>query len=155
MTTFLLSLLSNVQEVNFGMKWTRSWQSDPETDALLNVICRNAGTGPFEALAHVDTLKTSGETGYDERAGLEDLNPFLVLPGLRKLRGINLVALDDGYTGIPFKWRHPGLTCNLEEIEITHSCVAGNGNDLAELFRHTPKLRSFKLVYAVKWHGAG
>jgi hypothetical protein len=153
--SFLLSLLPNVTELNLGRRWTRHPHPDPETIALLNTITRNAGIRPFKALARVTTLKTNGETHGEDRAHLEDLNPFLILPILRKLRGTDLVALDDSFTGIPFEWRYPALNSNIEEIEFYTSCMTGSGPDLVSLFPHTPKLRSFKLAFSPKWHAAG
>ncbi len=153
--TLLLSLLPNVTEINLGSHFTRHPDPDELNAALLNTVVMSARFSPSSPLAQVTSLKTSGQAHSEDRAELRLLNPFFLLPKLQRLRGSDFLACDSSMTGIPFEWRNGDLNSNIEEIEMSHSCITGSGPDLASLLPHAPKLRSFYYCFSPKWHECG
>ena len=162
-STFLLSLLPNITNLTLPKSWynfprarSEFWQPphrDPEVWRLLDVIATEASKGDDRPLSRLVKLHPFADPGYEERAGSQVLNPFMVLPSIRELSVISCIAVNDGYTGKPFDWRYDGVNSNAEKLELAYCTVAGD--QLAGILKHTPNLRSFKLLYETKWHGCG
>ena len=128
-------------------------QVEPDVWMFLDILAREAGKGHNRPLSKLVRLHPFAHAGYDERAGLQILNPFLVLPSFHEFSVVSCIAVRDGYTGIPFDWRYHALNSNLQRAELAYCCTSGS--QLAEFLKHTPKLHTFKLAYQTKWHGCG
>lgn len=154
----LLSQLPNIKSLQLPDTWVKVRPSDDANelekvlvyvlDAMVEYSNRTRGTStPLKQLA---TLLPFVPAGYEARAGLQCVEPFLSLEGMRELFGVSLVAVDDQYTGIPFKWRSR-LDSNLRRIELAYCCMDPEG--LAGLVQHTPLLQVFRYSHETKWHG--
>ncbi|ORX94361.1 hypothetical protein BCR34DRAFT_499310 [Clohesyomyces aquaticus] len=95
-------------------------------------------------------LPFTKRAGYDVRAPLQCLEPFMTLTSLREIFAVSCISVDDGYTGIPFHWSSQ-LNSQLRRLELAHCCIDADG--LAALTSHTPLLEVFKYSHETKWHG--
>jgi hypothetical protein len=101
-------------------------------------------------LKELETILPFMPAGYEARAGLQCVEPFLSLRSIKELLGVSLIAVEDGYTGIPFHWRSE-LHSPLRRIELASCCVDSDG--LSSFIAHTPQLEVFKYSHETKWHG--
>jgi hypothetical protein len=155
----ILSLLPNLRTLTLPPGWedvhTRV-RSTPDTDlrltSVLDVVVEHANGGDrHRPLQHLEAILPYMREGYEERAGLQGVEPFLSLNSLRELYAISAVAVDDGYTGLPFQWRHQDKLSQLRRVELPYSCI--NAEGLAMLVSHTPQLQCFRYSHQTKWHG--
>jgi hypothetical protein len=77
------------------------------------------------------------------------LEPFMRLKSLRELYSTSCLAIDDGYTGMPFHWRFPGINSNLRRVELAYCCMDAEG--ISVLLRQTPCLQIFRYLHECKW----
>lgn len=117
-------------------------------DALLGFS--NDGRTAQRPLELLHTLLPFMPTGYDSRAGFQCVEPFMKLKSLRELYGISLIAVEDGYTGIPFTW-HGSQVSALRRMELAYCCIDADG--LGSIVKHTPQLEVFRYSHQTKWHG--
>lgn len=165
-SVFLLTLLPNVQDLTLHPQWedfdhppsklARGEDEKPNTlwdllDAI--VLTANGNDTAVCALGKLARIHPFMDFGYDERAGLQMLNPFMALPSMREIHASSCVAVDDGYTGKPFEWRYESIDSKVEVMELANSCATGF--ELSQCLKHMPHLRSFKFSYHTKWHGCG
>ncbi|KAF1968017.1 hypothetical protein BU23DRAFT_558866 [Bimuria novae-zelandiae CBS 107.79] len=153
----LLGLLPNLQCLRLDPGW-QNFAPDLEEyglplAGLQSIIDRARQADSFRprALSQVRTILPFMHPGYDERAPLQSVQPFLELGSISELYLISAVAVDDGYTGYPFQWRTPTLATQLTRIELASCCIDADG--IGELVRHTPNLTVFKYSHENKWHG--
>ncbi|KAK5125759.1 hypothetical protein LTR85_012035 [Meristemomyces frigidus] len=169
-TVFLLTLLPNVRELTLPFDWKNLPGADesflrpnathlpsilwpPRVWPVLDAIAQQAGTGVTggAALGKLERVLPYADASYDTRNGLRELGAFMAFPALRELYACNCVAVQDGYTGIPFKWRYPDLKAGLSRIELAGCCIDADG--ISELVKHTPRLQTLKYSHHTKWHG--
>jgi hypothetical protein len=156
-STFLLTTLTNLSNLTLPKFWdvypaiarlnTYGDAGGISLHALLQSIvskaCDTASQSP--ALGKLTHIHPFLDAGYESRADLQTLDPFLALPSLRKLSIASLTA----HRG--FEWQQPSITSNITSIEMACCCMTGQ--QLGKLLLHTPKLRSFKYSHETKWHG--
>ncbi|KAF2257899.1 hypothetical protein CC78DRAFT_166694 [Lojkania enalia] len=118
-------------------------------DAIVELA--NNGNNRNMSLSKLETILPFTSEGYEYRVSLQCLQPFMVLKSLRNLYAISCVAVDDGYTGMPFQWRHQDLASPLTKVELAYCCMDSEG--LSALVSHTPCLQTFKYSHQTKWHG--
>ena len=155
---FLLTLLPNLIELTLPEDWSRI-DDQPKAaplEKVLNTTMRDLHTSPDKRnmpLSKLRRLLPFEEIEYDPspRGGVRVVSPFMVLPTLEELHVTDLIAVDDGYTGIPFTWDYPDLTSNLRMIYLEGCCVSAEG--VAELLTYTPHVTSFHYSHGPKWHG--
>ncbi|KAK5168701.1 uncharacterized protein LTR77_006010 [Saxophila tyrrhenica] len=83
-----------LNRINLGWVSAQEIALDKEAAAFLETIVMNARTDPSQPLAQVTSLKTGGQWDMGEGADFQVLNPFFVLPKLRKFRGSNFMPCD-------------------------------------------------------------
>ena len=163
-TAFLLTLLPNVKALGLPQGWAnlprpeedyRAGQLDATQDIwpVLNAITRaaNGATSRNTALAKLERILPYANKGYDQRNALQELEPFFTAPSIKEVYACNCVAVDDGYTGILFSWRHSDLVSSLRKVELVACCIDSDG--ITELIKHTPQLKCLRYSHATKWHG--
>ncbi|KAF2202682.1 hypothetical protein GQ43DRAFT_391657 [Delitschia confertaspora ATCC 74209] len=157
---FLLSLLPNLRELQlYRGTYFGPVQPPPNDEVLLvkvlDAIVARANSdnedGGEKALGKLRTILPFLAEGYEERAPLQCLEPFLRLHSLQELFGVSLIAVEDGYTGVPFSWLHPGQISYLKRIELAYCCMDSEG--IWTLLSRTPHLTSFAYSHQSKWHG--
>lgn len=158
----LLAHLPNLKTLRLSPSWEH-FGTDLRTDetnqkmlAILDVMVQNANQAQnnntsLYPLANLTTILPFMPKGGNERAGLLTLEPFMRLKSLKEIYAVSCLAVDDGYTGIPFYWRFPGQVSSLTRLELAYCCIDADG--LTELISHTPCLQVFKYSHQVKYHG--
>ena len=153
----LLGLLPNLKSIRLDPGWQHFSPDQPDGEILLSVlqsiISRTGQTGDSrqQPLSQLRTILPFMHPGYEDKAALQSVQPFLEIPAISELYLVSAVAVDDGYTGFPFKWSTPILAPNLTRIELVASCIDAEG--ISELLRHTPNVTVFKYAHETKWHG--
>jgi hypothetical protein len=89
--------------------------------------------------------------GYEEKAGLQCVQPFMTLNSLSEMYLVSAVGVDDGYSGIPFEWKSLGIASSLTRIELVSSCIDDEG--IGELVAFTPNLITLRYSHETKYHG--
>ncbi|KAH7092996.1 hypothetical protein FB567DRAFT_587446 [Paraphoma chrysanthemicola] len=158
-TISLLSFLPNLKALQLpsgwydpgGRRWEDGWHETKArltamTDALV-AASKSSGS----ALSKLQYIIPSTEQGYESRHDLQCLEPFMSLDNLEEIYIVSCIAVDDGYTGIPFAWRFPSLGSSLRRIELAYCCIDADG--LSILIQHTPLLEVFRYGHQTKWHG--
>ena len=149
----LLGLLPNLQSIRLDPGWQNFAPAQESYllpfAGLQSIVNRASQSG--RPLSQVRTILPYMHPGYEEKAALQSVQPFLELESISELYLVSAVAVDDGYTGYPFKWRTPTLAPQLTRIELVASCMDADG--ISELIRHTPNLSVFKYAHETKWHG--
>jgi hypothetical protein len=115
------------------------------------VSAANASGGSGTPLGKLEAILPFMVSGYEEKAGLQLVEPFLTLNSLTEVYLVSAVAVHDGYTGIQFNWRSPNLSSSINRLELVSCCIDAEG--LSNLVAHTPKLSIFKYSHETKWHG--
>jgi hypothetical protein len=155
----LLAQLPNLVTFQPPNRWQdiQPMEEAPEHDRDLVYVldslieCSNAHGDPTRPLRKLKTILPYMPKGYDARAGLQCVEPFLTLQGLRELFVISCLAVnDDTYTGIPFRWRSK-LDSPLRRVELAYCCMDAAG--ISALLEHTPLLEVFRYSHQTKWHG--
>jgi hypothetical protein len=154
----LLSQLPNLVSLQLPDSWRRfSPFEDASVERKLLVYALDSlvtyardNVDSATPLQRLETIFPFMPTGYDSRAGLQCVEPFLCAPGLRELFGVSLIAVEDNYTGIPFQWRSQ-VDSPLRRLELAHCCIDADG--IGSLLAHTPLLQVFRYSHETKWHG--
>jgi hypothetical protein len=153
----LLFLLPNLRTLELPTEWKDIQLLDDQAidqgDLVLaiNAITALESTpGHTQPLRKLETIFPFMAEGYEERSALQCLHPFMPLENLRNLFSVSCIAVEDHYTGLPFKWCST-LQSPLRRVELVYSCVDAEG--LAALVSHTPQLEVFRYSHQTKWHG--
>lgn len=154
-TIALLSLLPNLKTLQLPGGWheVRSGESAealvPSVESLVSLS--NSDGYTLKPLASLETLLPFVEEGYDVRVGLQCLQPFLLLHGIRNLYAVSCVAVNEDWGGIPLEWPQSGLQSPLTRVEFAYCCMDTTG--LGVLLSNTPCLTIFKYSHQTKWDG--
>lgn len=154
----LLSKLSGLKVLQLPDSWKSIKVRNPRNDEdrqLVYVLDRLIEhskdsadrTGPLRKL---ETILPFMPPGYEARAGLQCIEPFFSLRNIKELFGVSLIAVEDGYTGIPFQWRS-AVNSPLRRVELASCCIDSDG--LSAFVAHTPQLEVFRYSHETKWHG--
>ena len=156
----LLSLLPNLKTLQLPPgRWGNfnpyEFSEEPERTlvSVLDTIVSQAHPTGYSGppLSKLEKILPFTPEGYDMRAGLQSLEPFMVLDSIREIYASSCVAVDDSYTGIPFQWRHGHQPSPITKLELAHCCIDAEG--LEALVAHTPALHTFRYSHQTKWHG--
>ena len=155
-TTFLLSLLPSLEELTLPDKWVYFQDTQSSCGEVIKAIIdmvRHSGSSDDLPLGKLERLHPFEHIEYDPhpRSGLGIVAPFMALPNLKALEVSNLIAVDDGHTGIPFEWPYPEFESNVLSVILDGCCVDAGG--IAELLKHTPQIKSLTYSHHTKWHG--
>ncbi|KAF2009607.1 hypothetical protein BU24DRAFT_357775 [Aaosphaeria arxii CBS 175.79] len=159
-TVALIDHLPNLNTLQLSPAWSdfqplqdAHQEQTQKLGAILDALVENANRYPDSniPLSRLHTILPFMSEGYEERAGLQTLLPFLELTGLKELFLISCLAVDDNYTGIPFRWRSPDAVSSLTRMELAYCCMDADG--LSQLVSHTPQLQVFRYSHQTKWHG--
>ncbi|KAF2728422.1 hypothetical protein EJ04DRAFT_477406, partial [Polyplosphaeria fusca] len=155
--TLLFLSLPNLRSLRLSPTWSHINLARAENPrdrgilAMLENIVRAAGSQNDQyPLSKLETLLPFRREGYEERTPLQSLNSFMVLKNMKNLYAVSCVAVDDGYTGLPFKWQY-SISSPLTRIELASCCMDADG--ISALVSHTPQLRVFRYSHQTKWHG--
>ncbi|OAG02098.1 uncharacterized protein CC84DRAFT_1189420 [Paraphaeosphaeria sporulosa] len=156
-TITLLGVLPNLKSIRLDPGW-QNFNPGAELYSLplaglTSIIERSSHVGASRQrpLSQVKTILPFMHGGYEEKAALQSIQPFLELGAVSEVYLVSAVAVDDGYTGYPFEWRTPTLAPQLTRLELASCCMDAEG--ISELLRHTPALKTFKYSHETKWHG--
>ena len=177
--TVFLSFLPNLKTLRLPQTWNHAldnpladdsavlqlplWQGLPEDannpakawEIFLDEVIGRTTTPTYgdPGLAGLETLLPFKGEGYESRSGLQTIEYFLRLESLKNLYLVSCVAVDDGYTGIPFHWRPVQLQLfsSLKRIELAYCCMDAEG--VGELLSRVQALEIFKYSHQTKWHG--
>lgn len=156
----LLAQLPNLRQLQLPRSWSNLKPfEDPEWNAseddkrivtVLDMMMRQSNVHGAP-LGRLEAILPFAPEGYDERAGLQVVQPFLPFKNMRSLFAVSCLAVDDSYTGIPFEWRYPAMTTSLTRVELAYCCMDADG--ISVLLARTPLLQTFKYSHQTKWHG--
>lgn len=158
--TFLLTLLPNVTTLSLPEEWVTYdwgdskdfWERDPALEDL--TIRANDPNDPTAGLSKLTSIIPSVASGYDTRWALEMFNPFLSIRTVTSFIAGGCVAVEDGYTGMPFpNPSDENYGVNIEEVILAGSVV--DAEELQKFLERLPKLKHLKISYETKWHGCG
>ncbi|KAJ4299783.1 hypothetical protein N0V90_005029 [Kalmusia sp. IMI 367209] len=156
-TIALLGLLPNLKSLRLDPGWQNFAPEAPEyhlpLSGLAAIVNRatQAGDSRPRPLGKLKTILPFMSSGYEEKAALQSVQPFLELSSVTELYLVSAVAVDDGYTGYPFTWSTPTIAPFVNRIELVSCCIDSEG--IGELVRHTPSLAVFRYSHETKWHG--
>lgn len=151
----LLSLCTNLRSLTLPEQWA-AFVGEDDLKAAVLAVARHGEPGSIEGhmpLAKLEDILLTPEPDYDvnPRLNLSSMAALLSLPGLRKASISNAIAVNDGYTGIPFKWPFDELESNITRLELPGGCIDADG--VAEIVRHCPRLTNLSYDHYTKWHG--
>jgi hypothetical protein len=158
-TVFLLSMLPNLKKLQLPPTWAEASLGDPDNPEIwvtaLDAIGERANGlgGSGKALAILEYILPCMSQGYDERASLLCLQPFMPLKAIAHMDFVSCVAVDDGYTYIPYHWRYSNLSSPLRRVEFAFCCMDADG--ISELLPHIPSLEVFRYSHQSKREGCG
>jgi len=155
----LLGMLPNLRVLRLFPDWNGIGNSEDDDERDKEwlpgitgmVSAANARGGGDSPLSKLEAILPYMPDGYEERAGLLLMEPFMALNSLTEMYLVSAVAVHDGYTGIPFQWTSPNQSSSITRLELASSCIDAEG--LSNLVAHTPKLAIFKYSHETKWHG--
>ncbi|KAF1961038.1 hypothetical protein CC80DRAFT_489248 [Byssothecium circinans] len=147
----LLSLLPNVRTLRLP-GWWEGVQEEAGNALNQLVAAANRNGSHDKPLGKLTTILPSMHGGYEEKTSLQDLLPLLTLQSLTEVYLVSTVAVDDGYTGMPFSWPSgAGVASSLKRLELVSCCIDAEG--LSGLIAYTPNLTIFKYSHETKHHG--
>jgi hypothetical protein len=156
----LLTLLPNLKALQLPPGWAsfkpfdnpaiNPSEDDKQIMSVLDVMVAQSNR-IGAPLARLESVLPFMREGYEERAGLQAIQPFMPLKSMRSLFAVSCIAVDDNYTGIPFEWRYPTMTTSLRRVELAFCCMDADG--ISVLLSRTPLLQVLKYSHQTKWHG--
>ncbi|RDW77659.1 hypothetical protein BP6252_05712 [Coleophoma cylindrospora] len=163
--TLLLTLLHNVTELTLPTSWSQlgdgprntleggnPLKKAPLLDAIIKRI--NDPQQRNASLSKLTTILPHTAWGYENREELTSFAPFLSIPSMRNFSAGSCIAVEDGYTGIPFpKPEQETFGVGMEKIDLTGFCV--DPDELRTFLLPMSRLRVFRMSYETKWHGCG
>jgi hypothetical protein len=155
-TVALLALLPNLKTLQLPDRWHEVRKAEAAETLVpyveLLVSKSNDSKRRLRPLASLETLLPFVEEGYEVRAGLQCLQPFMTLKGIRNLYGVSCVAVEDDWGDVPtFQWPNPALKSPLTRIELASCCMDAGG--LSSLLVNTPAVTIFRYSHQTKWDG--
>lgn len=154
-TVALLALLPNVKVLQLPDRWHEVRKGEaaqslvPAVESLITTS--NASLRRLRPLGSLETILPFVEEGYDVRAGLQCLQPFMCLDSIRNLFAVSCVATEDDWGNTPFEWPNPNIKSTLSRIELASCCMDTHG--LSALLANTPSLTIFRYSHQTKWDG--
>ncbi|KAJ0382930.1 hypothetical protein COL922a_011526 [Colletotrichum nupharicola] len=166
----LLTLLTNVRELALPQSWDhipgrnsghlRYGEETPRSDRkiiwpVLDALARRANDPTISeaGLSKLEVYRPFTGTGYECRNEMTVNTPFLAIKSVREAYIGGCIALDDGYTGMPFDPEYPEYSTRLERLELV-GCTFGP-EEMRELLSRLPNLKCLHFAYETKWHGCG
>lgn len=151
----LLALLPNLKGLHPPDQW-HELRHGETSEALVPVVESLVGlsdesTSRQKPLSSLETIFPFVEEGYDYRASLQCVQPFMCLESIRSIYAVSLVAIDDDYEDMLFTWSNPTLISPLVRIEFASCCM--DAGALSVLLRNTPTLTIFRYSHQTKWDG--
>ena len=158
-TVTLLALLPNLKFLRLDPGWKNiTPELGPGDETLLaglnaiSLSARDANHTSERPLSKLKTFLPFMNKGYEEKTALQTVQPFLELESLEEIYLVSAVAVEDGYTGFPFKWQpYNDITLSLTRVELSSCCMDADG--IAALVSHTPSLSIFRYSHEMKWEG--
>lgn len=153
----LLAGLPNLKELSLPSDWTLdSHDVHANIDhkmQFLDLLVNMANESQTEdvPLGKLRRIMPSDGCGYESRHALQSIAPLLALTSLEEVSIGSAVAVDDGYTGIPFEPRGRVLGPNLKILEL-HGCAIVD-EEMAKLLKDMNNLQSLAFSFEGKWHG--
>ncbi|KAH7409804.1 hypothetical protein DE146DRAFT_604936 [Phaeosphaeria sp. MPI-PUGE-AT-0046c] len=154
-TVALLALLPNVKVLQLPDRWHEVRKGEAAqslvqaVETLINTS--NASLRRLRPLGSLETILPFVEEGYDVRAGLQCLQPFMCLSSIRNLFAVSCVATEDDWGNVPLEWPNPHHKSPLTRIELASCCIDAHG--LSVLVANTPALTIFRYSHQTKWDG--
>ncbi|KAI8317095.1 hypothetical protein K4K59_011003 [Colletotrichum sp. SAR11_240] len=166
----LLTLLTNVRELALPQSWDhipgrnsghlRYGEETPRSDRkiiwpVLDALVRRANDPTISeaGLSKLEVYRPFTGTGYECRNEMTVNTPFLAIKSVREAYIGGCIALDDGYTGMPFDPEYPEYSPLLERLDLV-GCTFGP-EEMRELLSRLPNLKCLHFAYETKWHGCG
>jgi hypothetical protein len=152
-TVALLALLPNLKVLQLPDRWHEVRKGEaaeslvPAVESL--VTMSNSSRRRLSPLSSLTTILPFVEEGYDVRAGLQCLRPFMCLHSVRNLLAVSCIAVEDDWANVPFVWPNPEIKSPLTRIELASCCIDASG--LSALVRNTPALTVFHYSHQTKW----
>ncbi|RDW61500.1 hypothetical protein BP5796_11392 [Coleophoma crateriformis] len=163
--TLLLTLLHNVTELTLPTCWSQLGDGPRDSleggnpmkiAPLLDAIIKHANDPQRRnaSLSKLTTILPHTAWGYENREELTSFTPFLSITSMRNFSAGSCVAVDDGYTGIPFpKPEQETFGFGMEKIDLIGFCV--DPVELRTFLLPMSRLQVFRMSYETKWHGCG
>jgi hypothetical protein len=154
-TVALLALLPNLKVLQLPDRWHEVRRGEaaeslvPAVESL--VAMSNNSRRRLRPLGSLETILPFVEEGYDVRAGLQCLQPFMSLQSVRNLYAVSCVAVEDDWGEMLLEWPNPFIKSPLTRIELASCCMDANG--LSVLLGNTPALTIFRYSHQTKWDG--
>jgi hypothetical protein len=154
-TVALLALLPNLKVLQLPDRWHEVRKGEaaeslvPAVESL--VTMSNSSRRRLSPLSSLSTILPFVEEGYDVRAGLQCLQPFMCLHSIRNLYAVSCIAVEDDWGNVPFEWPNPIVKSPLTRIELASCCMDAGG--LSILVKNTPSLTVFRYSHQTKWDG--
>jgi hypothetical protein len=154
-TVALLSLLPNLKTLQLPDRWHEVRRNEaaeslvPAVESLITMS--NASRRGLRPMSSLETILPFVEEGYDVRAGLQCLQPFMCLNSVRNLYAVSCVAVEDDWSNVPFEWSVSSLSSPLTRIELASCCI--DAGALSVLLANTPAVTIFRYSHQTKWDG--
>ena len=155
-TVALLALLPNLKTLQLPDRWHEVRKAEAAETLVpyveLLVSKSNDSKRRLKPLASLETLLPFVEEGYEVRAGLQCLQPFMTLKSIRNLYAVSCVAVEDDWGDVPtFEWPNLAMKSPLTRIELASCCMDAAG--LSALLANTPFITVFRYSHQTKWDG--
>lgn len=170
---FLLTLLPNLEQLRLPKSWDCLQSGRPEKWEQVFSAMSHLASGDQDIvaankyldapLARLEHLLPSQEIDNDGRCrvGVKDIASFLMLPGLRQVHAMKVMACEHEqmYTGIPFQWSaSPGVSSEnaMSNVRILHfeGCCIDAAN-IGRILDRMPAVTSLKYSHHATWNGCG
>lgn len=154
-TVALLALLPNLKTLQLPDRWHEVRRNEaaeslvPAVESLITMS--NASRRGLRPLSSLETILPFVEEGYDVRAGLLCLQPFMCLNSVRNLYAVSCVALEDDWSDVPFEWSITSVKSPLTRIELASCCI--DSGALSIFLANTPAVTTFRYSHQTKWDG--
>lgn len=160
-TISLLLCLPNVKELQLSPRWGESrWYVEGDREKreglrtpLLDALTRACHDPKFaeKSLGKLEVIFPFMSAWYEAKAGFGDAEWFILMPSVKEVFLTSCLAVDDGYTGIPFNWHIPDIASNAYRLELAFCCIDTDG--ISKIVSRMPQLSIFKYGHECKWHG--
>ena len=145
-TTFLLTLLPNVETLSLPARWNYLNDLGPAADSVWNVLDiitqrANEDIKGTASLAHLSTLGPATNLGHENRHFMQDMAPFLSIRSVRNFHGVHLVV-GPIFHKSPFTPRYSNFALGLEYVDLS-GCYFGI-DEFLDFIKPVSRLKAFR-----------
>lgn len=163
----LLLFLPKLRTLSLDHRWGdsavhgRCWMNDDADKhanlrvPVLNALVQHARDRYFDgqSLTTLEVIHPFMESGYDIKASFGAQEWFMLMPAMKEVFSISLMATDYSNGGVQFEWSIPDLMSNVRRLELAYCNLDDNG--VSNVLSRMPQLKIFHYGHESKHHGCG